>query len=96
MYYLGIDSSTQSIKGLVIDPVAGIVAAQASVKFGEDLPQFNCPDGVLPNADPLVKQSDPLLWVAALDLVFERLRKTGLDLSQIAAIGGDGQQHGSV
>ena len=96
MYYLGIDSSTQSIKGLVIDPVAGSVAAQASVKFGEDLPQFNCPDGVLPNADPLVKQSDPLLWVAALDLLFERLRKTGLDLSQIAAIGGDGQQHGSV
>ncbi|MBP5321586.1 MAG: carbohydrate kinase [Kiritimatiellae bacterium] len=96
MYYLGIDSSTQSIKGLVIDPAAGKVVAQASVKFGEDLPQFNCPDGVLPNADPLVKQSDPLLWVAALDLMLARLKETGIDLSLIAAIGGDGQQHGSV
>ena len=32
-YYLGIDSSTQSMKGLVIDPAAGTIVASAGVNF---------------------------------------------------------------
>lgn len=95
-YYLGIDSSTQSMKGLVIDPENGTIIAHAHVHFSSDLPQFGCPDGVLPHADPLVKHADPLLWVAALDLLVQRLQATGVDMAAIAAIGGDGQQHGSV
>ena len=94
--YLGIDSSTQSMKGLVIDPVAGVVRACASVNFKADLPQYHCPDGVLAHADPLVKHADPLMWLAALDLLLTRMQATGVDMGQIAAIGGDGQQHGSV
>ena len=95
-YYLGIDSSTQSMKGIVIDPAAGNVVGSAGVNFSADLPQYNCPDGVLANADPLVKHADPLMWLAALDLLLERLSATGIDMGQVAAIGGDGQQHGSV
>jgi xylulokinase len=95
-YYLGIDSSTQSLKGLVIDPSAGSIIGSASVNFKADLPQFNCPDGVLANPDPLVKHSDPMMWLAALDLMLSRLHKSGLAMEKIAAIGGDGQQHGSV
>lgn len=95
-YYLGIDSSTQSMKGLVIDPGAGALVTKASVNFKEDLPQYNCPDGVLANPDPLVKQADPLMWLAALDLLLARLQATGVDMGRIAAVGGDGQQHGSV
>lgn len=95
-YYLGIDSSTQSMKGLVIDPETGTIIAQANVHFGSDLPQFACPDGVLANADPLIKHADPRLWVAALDLLLQRLQATGVAMARIAAIGGDGQQHGSV
>ncbi len=94
--YLGIDSSTQSMKGLVIDPSAGTIVASASVNFKDDLPQYQCPDGVLAHPDPLVKHSDPLMWLAALDLLLARLQATGADMGQIAAIGGDGQQHGSV
>jgi xylulokinase len=95
-YYLGIDSSTQSMKGLVIDPAAGTIIASAGVNFKADLPQFNCPDGVLEHGDPLVKHSDPLMWLAALDLLLARLQATGVDMGKIAAVGGDGQQHGSV
>ena len=95
-YYLGIDSSTQSMKGLVIDPAAGTIVTSVSVNFKADLPQYNCPDGVLPHRDPLVKHSDPLMWLAALDLLLTRLQATGVDMGGIAAIGGDGQQHGSV
>ena len=95
-YYLGIDSSTQSMKGLVIDPSAGVIVQSVGVNFKADLPQYLCPDGVLAHADPLVKHSDPLMWLAALDLLLTRLQSTGMDMARIAAIGGDGQQHGSV
>ena len=95
-YYLGIDSSTQSLKGLVIDPAAGRIVGEANVNFTADLPQHNCPDGVLANADPLVKHADPMMWLAALDLMLARLQKSGVDMARIAAVGGDGQQHGSV
>jgi len=95
-YYLGIDSSTQSMKGLVIDPTAEVIVASASVNFKADLPQFNCPDGVLANSDPLVKHADPLMWLAALDLLLARLAATGVNMAGITAVGGDGQQHGSV
>ena len=95
-YTLGIDSSTQGVKACIYDPAEDRVAATASVNFGADLPQYGCPDGVLPNPDPLVKQSDPLMWLDALDMLFGRLNSAGAPMSEIAAIGGDGQQHGSV
>ena len=95
MKTLGIDSSTQGVKALVRDAATGRVTAASSVGFGKDLPAYGCPDGFLPNADPRVRRTDPRLWLAALDLVLARLSAV-CDLSEVAAIGGDGQQHGSV
>jgi len=95
MYTLGIDSSTQGVKALVWDADAKKVVKTASVNFGKELPEYGCPDGFLPNADPLVRRADPLMWLAALDKVLAKLRDA-FDTSAIAAIGGDGQQHGSV
>jgi len=95
MYTLGIDSSTQSVKALVYDVEAKSAVTTVSVNFGKELPEFGCPDGFLPNEDPLVRQADPLLWVAALDKVLRKLADS-FDTSKIDAIGGDGQQHGSV
>ena len=95
MYTLGIDSSTQSIKALVYDTDAQAVVTTVSVNFGKELPEFNCPDGFLPNADVLVRQADPRLWLAGRDKVLGKLQAS-FDTSAIAAIGGDGQQHGSV
>ena len=95
MLTLGIDSSTQSVKALVYNVEDKSVVTAVSVNFGKDLPEFGCPDGFLPNEDPLVRQADPLLWVAALDKVLQKLAAV-FDTSKIDAIGGDGQQHGSV
>ena len=95
MYTLGIDSSTQGVKALVYDAEAGKAVASASVNFGRDLPEYGCPDGFLPNADAAVRQADPLMWAAALDMVLARLQSQ-FDTSRIDAVGGDGQQHGSV
>lgn len=95
-YYLGLDSSTQSLKGMLIDPAAGRIVFQSIVNFGQDLPQFHCPEGTLAHADPLVKHADPLMWVAALDMLLSKMQKEGAPLAQVAGIGGSGQQHGSV
>jgi len=80
----------------VIDTDQKRVVLDQSVNFGRDLPAYGSPHGVLPNADPRVCHSDPLMWVEALDLLLSRVREQGFDWSQVAAISGAGQQHGSV
>ena len=94
--YLGLDSSTQGIKAVLIDPQAGRIAASAAVNYGQDLPEYGCPEGVLAHPDPLVKHAPPLLWVAALDLVLARLHQQGAPMGEVRGISGSGQQHGSV
>ena len=94
--YLGLDSSTQSLKAELINTDTGKTVGTAAVNFGRDLPEYRCPNGYLENADPLVRHSDPLLWAAALDLVLARLRNNGAPLREVAGISGSGQQHGSV
>jgi xylulokinase len=94
--FLGLDSSTQGLKAVIIDPTTGAIVSTAAVNYGKDLPEYRCVDGVLPHADPLVKHADPLVWVAALDLVLSRLQNSGAPLARVAGIGGSGQQHGSV
>ncbi len=94
--YLGLDSSTQGLKGVVIDPASGKVVVSTAVNFGRDLPQYQSPEGTLANPDPLVKHANPLLWVAALDLLLDRMHREGAPLNRVEGIGGSGQQHGSV
>ena len=95
MITLGIDSSTQSIKALVYDGDAKRVITTVSVNFGKDLPEFASPDGFIPCEDTLVRRANPLMWLAGLDKVLAKLQGA-FDTSLIEAIGGDGQQHGSV
>jgi xylulokinase len=94
-YALGIDSSTQSCSAIVIDTETGKITAEASVNFGERLPQYGAPQGFLPDGSDGEIHSDPRMWLDALDILLEEL-KGHCDLSKIAAISGAGQQHGSV
>ncbi len=94
--YLGLDSSTQSLSAVVIDLWTREVLLDYTINFNERLPEFGCEDGVLPNDDPQVAHSDPLLWLAALDLMCKELPEKGIDVSEILAVAGSGQQHGSV
>ncbi len=94
--FLGLDSSTQSLSAIVVDAQTGEVVADHSVSYGARLPGYGSPHGFLPNADPRVVHSDPLMWVEALDLLLGDLRERGVDLSRVAGISGAGQQHGSV
>jgi len=87
-WFLGLDSSTQSLSATIIDPAAGVMVAEYSVNFGTDLPEFNCPQGFLETPDPLVKHSDPLMWAAALDLLLSNMLDGGIDFTRIAGISG--------
>ena len=94
--FLGLDSSTQSLSAVVIDYDTRKVVYNDSLNFDEALPHYKTRNGVLPNANPLVKHSPPLMWAEALDLIFARMKKNGVALNKILAISGSGQQHGSV
>jgi len=95
-FFLGLDSSTQSLSAVVIDLDKRKVIYENSVNFDKALPQFKTKNGVLPGRDPLVRHSSPLLWAAALDLLFAQMKKDKVALKNILAISGSGQQHGSV
>ena len=94
--YLGIDSSTQSITGLLIDTESQTIIAEESINFDEHFKAtYGVENGVFDLGDGAV-HSAPLMWAEALDLLLQTLRDLGHDLSQIAAITGSGQQHGTV
>ncbi|XP_048332198.2 xylulose kinase 2 [Ziziphus jujuba] len=95
-YFLGFDSSTQSLKATVLDYKLNIVTSEL-VHFDTDLPHYKTKDGVY--RDPSVNGrivSPTLMWIEALDLMLDRLLNSKLDFGKIAAISGSGQQHGSV
>jgi xylulokinase len=96
--YLGLDSSTQSLTAIVveIEDDRRCILFQSSLSFDADLPQYGTRHGVLPDDDPAVACSSPLLWTEALDVMLGRVAAGGLDLSRLAAISGSAQQHGSV
>jgi len=105
--YLGLDSSTQSLTAMLLeiadfgkaDPGGTrnrAVIFEHAIPFDTELPHYGTEHGVLPNEDPSVAVSPPLMWAEALDRMFEAIVASGLDLSRLAAIGGAAQQHGSV
>ena len=93
--YLGLDSSTQSLSAMVIQPESGRIIAQVSINFGNDLPQYGSPSGFIPGGENGEVHADPRMWLEAMDLLFQRL-SAETDLSTIRLVAGSGQQHGSV
>ncbi|MEO5915212.1 MAG: FGGY-family carbohydrate kinase [Luteolibacter sp.] len=93
--FLGLDSSTQSLTAVLIDPDSGKITCQLSVNFGADLPHYQSPSGFIPGGPDGEVHANPLMWLEALDLLFARLA-VATDLSKVKCIAGSGQQHGSV
>ena len=94
--YLGLDSSTQSLTGLVIDADEQSIDAEISINFDAHFAeQYGVENGVIELEQGAV-HSAPLMWAEALDLLFATLRSEGVALEDISAIGGSGQQHGTV
>jgi xylulokinase len=86
MYFLGIDSGTQSTKAIVLDLETGRIVAsgQSSYELIEGLP-------------PGHLEQEPETWIRAVEnCIRQCLEKVGPDRSRIAGIGVSGQQHGLV
>jgi len=93
--YLGLDSSTQSLSAVLLDPASGKILSSHSVNFGNDLPKYEAPSGFIPGGVSGEVHANPLMWLDALDLLFGKI-SADTDLSKVTHIAGSGQQHGSV
>ncbi|KAI8149428.1 hypothetical protein BJV82DRAFT_708310 [Fennellomyces sp. T-0311] len=91
-YYLGLDLSTQQLKCTAMNGVHDIVLEEA-VNFDRDLPEFETTHGAIHDGDTVT--SPTLMWVKAMDILLDRLKKTAV-AGKIRGISGAGQQHGSV
>ncbi|KAM8731540.1 xylulose kinase isoform 1-T1 [Acanthopagrus schlegelii] len=93
--HLGFDFSTQQLKVVAIDGGLNVVH-QNNVQFDPELPEFRTQGGVHLHADRLTVTSPVLMWVKALDLLLDKVKRAGLDFSRVRSLSGSGQQHGSV
>ncbi|OLY81961.1 Xylulose kinase [Smittium mucronatum] len=93
--FLGLDLSTQQLKGVVIRDDFTFVY-ETLVVFDLELPQYKTTKGRVLHKNGVVT-SPVLMWVDAISLLFCKL-KNGLGdrIADIASIGGAAQQHGSV
>ena len=86
--YLGIDASTQSISGLLIDTEAGAIIAEESINFDAHFQDgYGVENGVFTMGGGTV-HSAPLMLAEALDLLLQTLNAQGCDLGPIQAIAG--------
>ncbi|GLH03124.1 Uncharacterized protein GBIM_09033 [Gryllus bimaculatus] len=94
--FLGLDLSTQQWKAVVVDEDLHLVH-ETQVQFDKDLPEYRTHGGVIRDStDNRVVTVPPLMWVKALEMLLDKLRIGGVDLSKVSAISGSAQQHGSV
>jgi xylulokinase len=96
--YLGFDSSTQGLTATAIriDGSSRSVVFERSIDYDTTLPHYATRHGVLSDTDPLVACAPPLMWAEALDRMMAGIAESGIDLSDIRAISGSAQQHGTV
>ncbi|XP_063468056.1 xylulose kinase isoform X6 [Symphalangus syndactylus] len=92
---LGWDFSTQQVKVVAVDAELNVFYEE-SVHFDRDLPEFGTQSGVHVHKDGLTVTSPVLMWVQALDIILEKMKASGFDFSQVLALSGAGQQHGSI
>ena len=94
--FAGIDSSTQSTKLLVIDVEKQTIVFVDSINYDKDLPQYNTRNGVIQTQEEGASESDPNMWIEALNILFQRLKDSNVPQGDIKAISVSGQQHGLV
>jgi len=92
----GLDSSTQGTKLLVIEQDSEQVIWVDAINYDSDLPQYNTKNGVIRTDKVGVSESDPNMWIDAIEQLFNRLKESDIPQGDIKAISVSGQQHGLV
>ncbi|CAJ0599641.1 unnamed protein product [Cylicocyclus nassatus] len=91
--FLGLDLSTQQLKGVVINGKGEVVLTHA-INFTKDLSEFKAEDGSIKQKDGSIV-APVLMWVKAVDLLLDQL-ESKVELNNIRCIGAGAQQHGTV
>ncbi len=96
MLFAGLDISTQSCKLIVINTESEQIEFSTSVNYDTDLSEFGTKNGVIQGLQEGVSESNPLMWIKAVDIVFEKLLMSDVKQDKIKCISVSGQQHGLV
>ncbi|MCF7886470.1 MAG: xylulokinase [Candidatus Marinimicrobia bacterium] len=94
--FAGLDVSTQGCKLLIIDHTNEEVVYTTSVNYDNDLSNYDTINGVIKDAPEGVSESEPQMWLDAVDMVFSQAKDDNVTLSNIKCIAVSGQQHGLV
>ena len=94
--FAGFDISTQSAKLVLLNWARGDIVYEDSLNYDLALPQYDTKNGIIFNEDSSVSESDPLMWIEAVDVLFKRLKNKSMPTDQIKSISVSGQQHGLV
>ncbi len=94
--FLGIDVSTQGCKVLCIDPALSKKIYLDGLNYDKDLPGYNTLNGAARNSNAALSESNPMMWLEALQILFQRMKQQNFPMQEIAAISVSGQQHGLV
>lgn len=97
LFFAGLDISTQNSKLIVIDFETKKTVFFESVNYDDDLPQYNTENGIRKNESFGVSESDPNMWIDAIQILFVRLReKLAASVWRIKMLSVSAQQHGLV
>jgi len=94
--FLGLDCSTQSFTGIVIDLSSKKVVYRNSVNYSKDLPLFNDENVIIVEESEQRVHQYPLMWIEALEKLFEDLNQSSIHIKDVKVLSGSGQQHGTV
>ncbi|HEX9974934.1 MAG TPA: FGGY family carbohydrate kinase [bacterium] len=92
----GIDCSTQSCKLVLVDTDSSEVIYTDLVNYDQDLPHYETSNGVIGGLGEGVSESDPIMWLDAIEMLLQSLKKSSFGFSKIRALSVSGQQHGLV
>lgn len=93
--FAGLDVSTQSCKLVIINLQKAVIYTD-TVNYDKDLPHYNTLNGVIQGLGEGVSESDPNMWIEALEVLFQRLKDSEIPHEKIMGISVSGQQHGLV
>ena len=88
--FLGLDLSTQGLKAVIISEENQVVH-ESAVNFDRELPHFGTTNGAVQGPDEGEVTSPVKMWLEAFDLITQKMKDAGVNLSRIMGISGDGQ-----
>lgn len=87
--FLGLDLSTQQLKAIIINEL-GSVEHEIAVNFERDLQSYGTTNGAIIGEAGEVT-SPVAMWVDAMDLLLERMKKENVEFGRIMGVSGAGQ-----